>query len=1249
MVPEQLEPRLDLLREEYVLVQAWKKTASYIRYHNWYSDTLALDLAAANLPTFLGKIRDRLESSDTWQNEPLRIVLAPKSQRWRLREDSWEPVEKGAKAARLRPLAHVSIADQVVATALMLCLANRIETLQGDPRQSIRREQHRKRVISYGNRLYCDAFDEELRHRWGSTKLYRAYYQDYRAFLSRPEVVAESLSEGNGSRLYVVHADLKQFYDRVSPDLLARSINSIRRDDDDPAFFDLATRLNWKWDVRDQRHEIPIYTEQAGINDFTRVALPQGLVASGFFANIVLLAFDRALCDTIGTDIAPGIQLTDVCRYVDDLRVLITVESSSNDSLRGYESVVSEWLTQVLDVTAPGLTLSPDKTEIAALGHDDRPLVRQSAKMNRIQSAVSGGFDALAGEEILDSIQGLMRTQEALSTGDDTDWRLSPIPDVRDQTVARFGAARYRVTFRSIRPLLQDDEIIDETEFGLSDSVPDDRLRVVRTRRDLDDDARAFALGLIQRWIEDPSNVRLLRIGLDLWPDREVLREVLSLLRPFTETGGRRKAPRRVAWYCLAEVLRAGATETGLVEDTESLPTGIDLSSYRDELRDEAARLLKLPGPTIPWYLRQQALLFLAASDPAGAPVVRTGTGPETRHYRELIRFLRGEGDKLRSSDFATIAVVARRSFVNRKVAVELTWPGLSSSRTRQLALRDPSFLLELIESDKDGSILGELPARARDDLCKASEESESNHNTLARVVLRTHPTGALRNELSLLRFARSFLKHWRHLDPPPKVITPVQVQLKVVEEHGIANVRDLRILKSRVDPSGSLYEVPRWCEAGERWRFQLGFLLRFILSGQRDFTRPVRRASWKESESAYRPAESHWHQRLYGLYSGQPAFGDDWLPITDWGEEFLLALLRWPGCRTPDRFIWIEQDVEVVCGKISERITDLASRQGSAATGLTLPLVAKRTTPTNEKRPLRACVVQTAIPGSDEIKKADLGLNKPAIRRKHRNHLSAALAAVERMLALRETHKGNQGRLDWLILPELAVHPDDVRTHLIPFARTHRAIVLAGMTYEQLLPGQPLINSSMWVIPEWSDAYGLQIKTRRQGKAHLAPNEQLFNGGTTHLLRGFRPCQWLIGYPWCNEDSSRPAWLTSAVCYDATDLGLAADLRDESDILAIPALNMDVDTFDHMALALHYHMFQLVIVANNGQYGGSNAYWPMKKHYIRQVFHSHGQPQASISFLEIDDMAEFLSRHDPSATSAKRWKYPPAGLKSKP
>jgi len=41
VIEERLQPNRDLLRKEYVLVQAWKKTAAYIRYHNWFSDTLA--------------------------------------------------------------------------------------------------------------------------------------------------------------------------------------------------------------------------------------------------------------------------------------------------------------------------------------------------------------------------------------------------------------------------------------------------------------------------------------------------------------------------------------------------------------------------------------------------------------------------------------------------------------------------------------------------------------------------------------------------------------------------------------------------------------------------------------------------------------------------------------------------------------------------------------------------------------------------------------------------------------------------------------------------------------------------------------------------------------------------------------------------------------------------------------------------------------------------------------------------------
>lgn len=317
------------------------------------------------------------------------------------------------------------------------------------------------------------------------------------------------------------------------------------------------------------------------------------------------------------------------------------------------------------------------------------------------------------------------------------------------------------------------------------------------------------------------------------------------------------------------------------------------------------------------------------------------------------------------------------------------------------------------------------------------------------------------------------------------------------------------------------------------------------------------------------------------------------------------------------------------------------------------LPLAVPRPVRASAARPLRACVVQTVIPRPEDFGPTDLTLSDPTIRKRHRNHLSAALGAVERMLDLRETHMGREGRLDWLILPELSVHPRDVGTHLVPFARAHKTIILAGLTYQELFVGQPLVNSALWVIPQWSAVYGLQVIFRRQGKHYLAPDEEKLNKGA-RVLQGFRPCQWLMGYDWSGDVGEQPLWLTASICYDATDLSLAADLRHNSDVFAIPALNKDVNTFDQMALALHYHMYQLVIVANNGLYGGSNAYAPYKDPHVRQVFHLHGQPQASVAFLEIDDIAAFLLRKttakNQSSPSTKPilsspLKFPPAGI----
>ena len=854
----------------------------------------------------------------------------------------------------------------------------------------------------------------------------------------------------------------------------------------------------------------------------------------------------------------------------------------------------------------------------------------------------------LAVKTSFSAVQGLIQSQQRYSAQriDGHGWEFAPVTDVRDATVERFAAARFRSTYRSLRPLLADRVDPDTSVEVYPDEDAASRPGVARTQSELDDEARSFALGLIESWVEDPSNVRLLRIGLDLWPAEDVLKSVLNLLRPYTDKGGPRGAPRRVAWYCLSEVLRAGATETGFVENGEPMPGGIDIDAYRKLLRQEAVRLAESPAAALPWYLRQQALLYLAANDPTDAPVQRGGTNPETKHYRELIRFLRNEGDRIKGADFSTLAVLTRRSFRGQEAAIDLVRGGVTSSRLEQIGERDPSFALEILESRPD--LASGVTPRLRDDLCLRLRAGPESGISLAEIVLQGTPNGSLRNELAVLRFASKFLKALPET-AMDDVITPEDVRIRIQDSaKGLSEEDTVSVASSRVTPAGSMYRPPPWCATDERWRFQLGYLLRFILTARQDFTKVVRPPSWKETRTTYRAAESHWYQRLYGLFNGHSAFGDDWLPISDWIEQLLFSLLRWPGCRTSEMDRQTEGGVLALLALIEERQSKLDRMQGGSSGVLLLPFNTSRPDGTTKSRPLRACVVQTVTPTDANIRDAavagDLTLSAKAIRKTHRNHLSAALAAIERMLDLRETHMGLDGRLDWLILPELAVHPLDVKTHLIPFARKHRAIILAGLTYQELFAGQPLVNSALWIMPTWSAAYGLQTLMRRQGKHHLAAGETKLNSAKV-AVQGWRPCQWLVGYDWSSTGTDRPLWLTAAVCYDATDLSLAAHLRHHSDVFAIPALNKDVSTFDQMALALHYHMFQHVVVANNGEYGGSNAYRPWCKAHERQVFHLHGQPQASIAFFEIEDIGDVIARKIKALDSESPWKSLPAGV----
>src|SRR3546814_4089965 len=114
-----------------------------MRMSDWSSDVCTSDLLR----------------SGKYETDELKLVPAPKSQRWHIdAEGLWKPERPGP--TKIRPLAHVSLSDQVAATALMLCLSERAETAQGDPRGSFESPEVRRAVMSYGNRLFCDRSEE---------------------------------------------------------------------------------------------------------------------------------------------------------------------------------------------------------------------------------------------------------------------------------------------------------------------------------------------------------------------------------------------------------------------------------------------------------------------------------------------------------------------------------------------------------------------------------------------------------------------------------------------------------------------------------------------------------------------------------------------------------------------------------------------------------------------------------------------------------------------------------------------------------------------------------------------------------------------------------------------------------------------------------------------------------------------------------------------------------------------------------
>jgi hypothetical protein len=1273
-----LSPRFELLHDVVVLSQAWKKAHTYIRRHNWYGDTLELDCSALGLEPLLETWSEEIKN-EGYQTLPMRLVPAPKNGAWEFSSEyqgGWGP--KSAEDYVLRPLAHVGIRDQTVSTAVMLCLADCIETAQGDPSLKAQ-EAANAGVHSYGNRLYCRWTKAKRKlpralFSWGNSDTYSRYFQDYQQFVERPSKIAEAVVRREPKKtVYIVKLDLKAFYDNIDIDRLIVCLHSEyeryrRRHPELPAsdkgFWELAQRaLSYQWNSSD--HSLKGLLRDGVL----RQGLPQGLVSSGFFANAYLLDFDRAIGDQLRTNhglVYQILQLAhitvhDYCRYVDDLRLVVSVDGSH--SMESLKNDLTTWVQRCLDASIQvdpesraKLEVSEKKTEIelfAAAG-------RQSgvaARMKLLQQQLSGPFDMATLHQVENGLDGLLALAE-LDFGEDDDSskgvsELSlasierPKIEVRDDTLTRFSA--YRLT-KSLRLRRSMTDLTEQTDGGLAGETLKHEFEVAGRR-------------LVSAWARNPSLVQVLRYGLDIFPDDGLLSPVLDALTKQLDVTEPKQ--QRVAYYVAAEVLKAGATETGWRAAHDPHFEVGNIHKYRGCLTNFAKEIMTRSD--VPWYVLQQAILYLATQGIAANPPQDQDA---VTYHAILADYIRGIYPPRRSAPEQAIAVslVGHQLLGNPKHYLKWfrefakNWQKEVVAKALEMVGLNNALLYDaLTKMPRNGlaAVSKQLPGYLRKDFDGITGNSEANlidgaWLPLSRV-FRYQPN-PLSQENGLLQLALALGQLFETKSPDPVVVTPFTIRVRcdnweLINDPSFTGRLLLEIEPSRKDAvDDPRYRAPEWCQGNFAWMYAIGRLLRAAATGELDFT--SRQWVLREETGRYTGIRSTWQKRRLGMMHAATAIGGTTTPITPWFSELLLKLLQWPGIvadadlipefdgiDSPQRFVrFIEDRLRMQTGIYGK------------SSGLPIYAYPVEWTLNNEKG-FRVALVQGLMPSEDDFTKSEGKLDASGYRARHRNHTASLINLLHRHIQAHDSITGRPHKpyVDLIVFPEYSIHPAD-QDLIRGLSDATGAMAFYGLLGAKHPTTGVSVNAARWLVPQRRGTRRSWVEVD-QGKKYPTQFEEKFG------VTSWRPYQVVIEL----HDPKRkmnPYRIAGAICYDATDISLAADLRDVSHMFVVTAMNRDVKTFDNMVSALRYHMYQHVLIANTGEFGGSTAQAPYQKEHDRLIAHVHGNHQIAISLFDVDlnhfgpeltALRPEIIKTDPDKLQQKKFgKTKPAGLKRK-
>ena len=806
-----------------------------------------------------------------------------------------------------------------------------------------------------------------------------------------------------------------------------------------------------------------------------------------------MVGFDRLLGAAIkADDSAAGFRIRDYCRYVDDIRVV--VEAGSQDDARELADKVQVFVSKCLQEHCQAigadkeLTLNPGKMTVTPY-RSTSAQSNLSALMEMLQETISGTFDLDSLTQAVGGLDGLLWMSEQLE--DPQSRKLSslqlaniavPNTDVRDDTVKRFVATRIASALR-MRLAMTDTE--SAPDWG--DAVNDEANAGMAFSHEFE----ATARNLIKCWANNPALALLLRVGLDLFPHPRLLGPVLDALQcklysPVTE--GNVTAPQEVlvAEYVAADLLRAGAMETGYRDDAE-YPDAIEIGKYRQELAAFARRIL-LERNQSPWYLKQQALLFLASVGDHSVAATGEDALESYRRLHQSLLYFPCKDSELEKT--LPLSLVGQQLAPNPDRFAAWLVENLRSTKEPEVAehcvltvaLNRPDLMLLAlkIRSGRAASWKQFVPSSLKS--LHATSSRKALHLS-SGAFLPLH--GVISDRFNPFEQENALLALAKALLGAPDIEVALEAGLHVgqieicckdwsriqalPDEMGFLSIKIQFRRDAKADP---LYEKPAWVDEQAAWVYGLGRILRSCMTGEFDFT--AGRYLATEEVSRYTGLRSTWFKRRFGLLNSARGLLDEPAPVSSWLSSLLSVLLRWPGVdikgANAAKLASAKTRVELL-EAIHDRIVEQRLLYGERS-GAPMYVVQTQEDRELAERPIRIAVVQPMLPRRDQFNDKEPCRWTEKLMAQHRRHLAEVCRLTYQKLRTWATaqYPGNEGNnrieplVDLILFPELSVHPEHV-FHLRVLSDKVKATIFAGLTFIDSPRHLAPINQALWLI----------------------------------------------------------------------------------------------------------------------------------------------------------------------------------------